>query len=289
MADLTRRFPWSSTPVGPIDRWPDTLLTTVNMLLANRHPMFLWWGSDLIQFYNDGYRPSLGGDKHPRALGQCGIDCWPEIWPIIGPQIDAVMSSGAATWHEDQLVPIYRDGKLEDVYWTYSYSPVRDPAGNVRGVLVTVSETTQKVLAQQQLTQVLEATTDSILGIDRDWRITYMNAPAKLTTGPIFDIIGKDLWQSFPAALYEGSPFVEHYTRAMNERTPAEFEAFYPTPSTSGSTSWCVLQETESSFSSATSPSRSSPPPRSCKPKSSPSSAASPPPSPTRSTTPSKP
>ena len=69
--------------------------------------MFLWWGDDLIQFYNDAYRPSIREDKHPHALGQPGRECWQEIWHIIGPQIDAVMTRGEATWHENQLVPIY--------------------------------------------------------------------------------------------------------------------------------------------------------------------------------------
>jgi PAS domain S-box-containing protein len=134
-----------------MEQWPDTLLVTVNTMLATRNPMFLWWGSDLIQFYNDAYRPNIKADKHPKALGQPGRECWPEIWPVIGPQIDAVMSRGESTWHEDQLIPVYRDGKLEDVWWTYSYSPVRDPGGAICGTLVTCSETTGRVLAEQQL------------------------------------------------------------------------------------------------------------------------------------------
>ena len=137
----------------PIDEaWPDTLVTTVNMLLASRHPMFLWWGPELIQFYNDGYRPSIRADKHPKAVGQRGTECWPEIWSIIGPQIESVvMTQGRATWHENQLVPINRDGKLEEVYWTYSYSPVRDNEGAVRGTLVVCTETTDQVLSDRRL------------------------------------------------------------------------------------------------------------------------------------------
>src|SRR5665213_2532235 len=94
MAGLIRGFAWDTTPLGPIETWSDTLLTAVNLLLASRHPMFLWWGPALIQFYNDGYRPCLRADKHPSAVGQCGKECWPEIWGIIGPQIDAVMNQG---------------------------------------------------------------------------------------------------------------------------------------------------------------------------------------------------
>ncbi|HWF02184.1 MAG TPA: PAS domain S-box protein, partial [Candidatus Angelobacter sp.] len=151
MAELTRAFDWSKTPVGPIDTWPDVLITTVNMLLATRHPMFLWWGPELIQFYNDGYRPSIREDKHPGALGRRGKDSWQEIWPIIGPQIDAVMTRGESTWHQNALVPIYRNGQLEDVYWTYSYSPIRDSQGKIHGTLVTCSETTEEVVGAKRL------------------------------------------------------------------------------------------------------------------------------------------
>ncbi len=72
MADLIRAFDWSTTPVGPIENWPEVLLIAVNTILATRHPMFLWWGEHLIQLYNDGYRPSIRSDKHPKALGQPG-------------------------------------------------------------------------------------------------------------------------------------------------------------------------------------------------------------------------
>lgn len=160
MAELTRAFDWSRTSTGPIDRWPEALLNTVNTLLNSRHPMFLWWGEELVQFYNDAYRPSLGEGKHPTALGQKGEDCWPEIWPIIFPQIEAVMTRGEASWHENQLVPIYRNGRLEDVYWTYGYSPVYTSTGEIGGTLVVCTETTNAVLAKDQQQREMERLAD---------------------------------------------------------------------------------------------------------------------------------
>ena len=157
MADLIREFDWASTSLGPVEEWSDTLITTVNLLIASRHPMFLWWGPELIQFYNDGYRPSIREDKHPSAVGQRGMDCWPEIWPIIGPQIEAVMGQGVSTWNTNQLVPINRNGKLEEVFWTYGYSPVRDKDGSVQGTLVVCSETTEQVLGERRLRAAQEA------------------------------------------------------------------------------------------------------------------------------------
>jgi PAS domain S-box-containing protein len=267
------------------------------------------------------------------------------------------MSRGESTWHEDQLVPIYRNGKLEDVYWTYSYSPVRDPEGTIRGTLVTCSETTGRVLADRQLrtsqerykalfdlaseavfiadvegriseanvaackllgysreqllqlnyaqcvaedelprlwktrdnlvngsssleewklvtrdgsilntevsatilpdgrwqafvrdisdrkrlqqerdsvsaqlAQVLAVTTDAVFSVDRNWRITYLNRRAQEILSPRGDVLGTVLWESFPAALYEGSPYVENYYRAMDQAVPGDFEAYYPEP-----------------------------------------------------------
>src|SRR5690606_1889611 len=129
------------TQLGSPETWPQSLKTTLSILLNARFPMFLWWGDDLIQFYNDAYRPSFGEfGKHPEALGQKGADCWPEIWPTIKPLIDQVRLGGPATWSEDQLIPINRNGKLEDVYWTFSYNPVYIENGQIGGVLVVRSE-----------------------------------------------------------------------------------------------------------------------------------------------------
>lgn len=114
--------------------------------------MFIWWGDELIQFYNDAYRPSLGNNgKHPSALGQSGKDCWPEIWPVIYPLIKQVREGGDATWSEDQLIPIYRNGQLEDVYWTFGYSAITDEQGEVGGVLVVCHENTEKMVHYQKV------------------------------------------------------------------------------------------------------------------------------------------
>ncbi|HXU27256.1 MAG TPA: hypothetical protein VN698_08485 [Bacteroidia bacterium] len=98
-----------------------------------------------MQFYNDAYRPSLGNDgKHPKALGQKGKECWPEVWDTIYPLIKQVYTTGEATWSEDRLIPIYRNGKIEDVYWTFSHSPIENEEGYIEGVLVICTETTKK-------------------------------------------------------------------------------------------------------------------------------------------------
>ena len=150
MGALTRAHDWSATPLGRPESWPQSLRTAVRILLNTNHPMFIWWGPELIQFYNDAYRQTMGPERHPGALGQRGRECWAEIWPIIGPQIEQVMSGGGATWNENQLVPVTRHGRLEQVYWTYGYSPIDEDDG-IGGVLVVCRDVTSDYLAAAAL------------------------------------------------------------------------------------------------------------------------------------------
>ncbi|WP_347049281.1 PAS domain S-box protein [Flavobacterium olei] len=151
-AEIIRNIDWSSNVLGTPDNWPESLKNTVATILSSKFPMFLWWGEELIQFYNDSYRPSLGtAGKHPKAMGQKGADSWQEIWYFIHPLITKVLSTGESVWYEDLLLPIYRNGQLEDVYWTFSYSPVRDDNRNIKGVLVVCNETTEKVNYNRKL------------------------------------------------------------------------------------------------------------------------------------------
>ncbi|WP_166454936.1 hybrid sensor histidine kinase/response regulator [Duganella aquatilis] len=150
MRDRVQAHDWDHTPLGPIASWPGSLRAAVSIVMHSAQPMFLWWGEELIQIYNDAYVPCFGVGKHPAALGQAGRQCWPEIWPIIGPQIDAVRHGREARWYADSLVPIWRNGRIEDVFWSYTYTPVFDEQDQVGGVLVVCTETTDKVLAERR-------------------------------------------------------------------------------------------------------------------------------------------
>ena len=153
MGARIRAFDWARTPLGAPDRWPQALRTVLRILLTTQHPVFIFWGPGHHCFYNDAYRRSLGDEKHPTILGQPGRAAFPEIWDIIGPQIEHVMRGDGATWYENHLVPILRNGRIEDVYWTYSYGPIDDEtaAGGVGGVLVLCTETTSQVATTQAL------------------------------------------------------------------------------------------------------------------------------------------
>ncbi|MEO8867534.1 MAG: PAS domain-containing protein, partial [Bacteroidia bacterium] len=146
MSKLILEKDWSKTSLGNIDSWPQSLRTTLGIILNSKFPMFLWWGKELICFYNDAYRPSLGiNGKHPSILGMPAKEAWSEVWDTIHPLIEGVLKTGESTWSENQLIPIYRNGKMEDEYWTFSHSIVNGEDSDDRGVLVTCNETTKEV------------------------------------------------------------------------------------------------------------------------------------------------
>jgi PAS domain S-box-containing protein len=149
--ELIRNHNWRDSSLGDIHEWPQSLRATLGILLHSAFPMFLFWGKDLLCFYNDAFRPSLGSEgKHP-AIGKKGKEVWPEIWDFIGPLIEKVLSTGEPVWFEDQLVPFYRNGKIENIYWTFSYSPAYGDDGKINGVFVTCMETTSTVTGKKRL------------------------------------------------------------------------------------------------------------------------------------------
>lgn len=145
-AELIANIDWENHTLGSPINWPESLKNTIATIVSSKFPMFLWWGDDLIQFYNDSYSPIFGTHgRHPKAMGQKGIDCWPEMWDFIYPLITKVLSTGESVWYDDMLMPILRNGKMDDAYWTFSYSPIRDDQRQIKGVLVICNETTEKV------------------------------------------------------------------------------------------------------------------------------------------------
>lgn len=245
--ELIRSIDWSSSVLGPPDTWPSALKTTLSIMLNSRHPMFLWWGPELIQFYNDAYVPSFGKGKHPRAMGQRGEECWPEIWTIISPQIYDVMERGIPSWNENQLVPIFRDGAIQDVYWTYGYSPVfDDDHRRVLGTLVVCQETTMQVLSRRdiermsreseavrrRLTRLFDnapAFVATLAGADHVFEI--VNPLYQLLVGDNRHILGKSVAEALPEVVDQGfvtlldrvfetgETYVGHETRVQLART----------------------------------------------------------------------
>lgn len=147
---LIRAYDWSTTPLGPMAGWPQSLRVSLQILLASKFPMQILWGEEYIQFYNDAYI-AIAGDKHPTALGQRGEDCWQEVWDFVHPQLDQVMMTGIATWSEDQLMVLNRNGYPEECFFTFSYTPIwEETSGTVAGIFIAVQETTKRILSERR-------------------------------------------------------------------------------------------------------------------------------------------
>ncbi len=151
MCTRVAEFDWATTSLGPAQDWSAELRATVRTCLSTRFPMLVVVGDERIKIYNDGYRPILGSDKHPDALGMPAELVWREVWDIIGPQFDHVYETGEPTWHEDELLVIERHGFAEDCWFRWSYSPVLDDDAEVTGVIDIVTETTDAVLSRKRL------------------------------------------------------------------------------------------------------------------------------------------
>lgn len=141
---------WAATPLGPMASWSGTLRNAVDVALHSRFPITLFWGPEHVLVYNEAY-VELIADKHPDALGTPARDVFPEAWDLIGPMMEGVLAGAAATYVVDEPVPLVRRGFLEECYFTFSYSAVRDADGTVEGVIDVAAETTQQVLDRRRL------------------------------------------------------------------------------------------------------------------------------------------
>src|SRR5437667_6087632 len=147
MGKLVRSMDWSRTPLGRISFWPQSLRTTVSLCLASNFPISLAWGPKHVQIYNDGYW-SICGEKHPHSMGQDFSECWASPWPVIGEAFTRALA-GETSFLENQRMFLDRNGYLEETFFTFSFSPIRDETG-VAGLFHPVTETTARMLSERR-------------------------------------------------------------------------------------------------------------------------------------------
>jgi len=140
---------WAATAIGAPDTWQPTLRAAISTAMTSRFGMLVMAGPELVMVYNDGYAPLMGA-LHP-AMGRPLPEVWADEWPLLAPLVEAVRTRQVANRFEDFFLVTSRNGFPEEAYFTYSYSPLLDPAGDVVGVLNTVIETTDQVLATRRL------------------------------------------------------------------------------------------------------------------------------------------
>jgi signal transduction histidine kinase/DNA-binding response OmpR family regulator len=182
-------YDWASTPLGPKASWPRALRTLLSMVLDTPFAMLIMWGDDLIQIYNQGYVP-IFGDKHPKSLGQPAAECWEHIWDEVGPLLRGVYERGEAVYFENLLLPMARNGGIEDAYFTFSYSPIRE-GDRILGLICVVAETTAHVLREREIAERAEA----LAQLDRAKTNFFNNVshefrtPLTLMLGPLEDLV----------------------------------------------------------------------------------------------------
>ncbi|GJL68615.1 MAG: hypothetical protein NPIRA06_12500 [Nitrospirales bacterium] len=184
MAEKIRNKNWLESPLGDMAGWPAQLKTSVQIILDSRYPMFVWWGKHLINIYNDAYIPMLG-NRHPNALGACASDIWSDIWDVIGPQADIVFQEGRSTWNEDLPLFMRRHGYLEETFFTFSYSPIKNEHGDILGLFCACTEETSQVLKGRRLHTLrrISAVTEEADSVGEVCRLS-----AEILTDNFFDI-----------------------------------------------------------------------------------------------------
>ncbi|WP_158497834.1 PAS domain-containing protein [Pseudoxanthomonas suwonensis] len=200
---------WSRHPLGPPAQWPPELKTTLSIMLGSRFAMCVGWGPDLLLFYNDPYIPILGA-KDAVALGEPIATVWSEVWEDIRPLAETAMS-GTATWREDMYLRMERNGFPEDTWWTFSYTPVRDPDGRVVAMLNVTHETTARVLTERRLADEnkrlasMFELSPTFMAMLRGpgHRFEFANASYRGVVGGR-DVVGRTLAEALPDAVEQG-------------------------------------------------------------------------------------
>ncbi|KFG67276.1 PAS domain S-box protein [Microvirga sp. BSC39] len=239
---LIRGYDWAGTPIGPISGWPQSLKTTVGLMLRSPIPMVLLWGEHGVMIYNDPYSVFAAG-RHPRLLGSNVLEGWPEVAEFNAHVMQVGMAGGTLSFRDQELT-LYRNGAPEQVWMNLDYSPVIDESGQPGGVLAIVVETTDRVTMEAALREsetrlrgVLDGMGESLALMDRDFRIIDMNAEAlRLEGRPRQEIIGKTHWEAHPDA---DPALGDMFRQAMTTKMPVEMKHRYVWPH--GRVSWIAM------------------------------------------------
>ncbi len=202
--------------------------------------MFVWWGPELINIYNDAYTPVLG-KRHPAALGKSARDVWAELWPQLHDDVEGVVKRGIPVLKERVRLVMERNGYPEETFFTYSHSPILDESGGIGGLIQVCSDETVRVLADRERDKlrerqkladdqariILESISDAFVSLDREFRFVYVNPQAeKLLSRTSGDLLGVSIWDAYPAII--GTPFENAYRTTMHDRVTSSHTTYYP-------------------------------------------------------------
>ena len=163
MAKRFSQYDWNAHPLGPLETWPQSLKTAVSLILNSRHPMWIGWGPEVSFLYNDAYLHVLGLQKHPWALGRRSDEVWAEIWDVCGPLADKVFRDGEASFVDEVRLLLSRGNFLEETFYSFSYSPIRDESGAVAGLFCPSNDVTPKVVGARRSRTISELVANALI------------------------------------------------------------------------------------------------------------------------------
>ncbi len=244
MARLIAERDWSDSPVGPPDTWPQSLKTTVGLILPAAAQIVVFWGPEYVAIYNDAYAPAIG-DNHPKALGRPAREHWAELWDDLEPLLRSVLETGQTVFAKDREFYVERYGYPETVYFDISYSAIPDEAGKVAGILCVVSDTTDRVLSErrsledrERLVQMFDQSPTFTAVMRGPGHVFEVANPAYLQLVGNRDVIGKSVREALPEiagqgffellddVFRSGKPYVGLDTPVVIDRGGSEEERF---------------------------------------------------------------
>lgn len=200
MGVLMRDKDWTKTSLGTPDQWPVQLKQLTATILSTPSPMLICWGEEFVQLYNTAFRPILGTNKHPEALGISAKKTYAEIWETIEPLFNQVMQ-GIPAHFQDFRLEMNREGYLEEVFFDFSYSPIKDENGDIKGILVICTETTEKVSSlkrlskSEELFRTMAEQTNVLISLGDPYGNTiYFNKAWSELTGKSADELSNNGW-----------------------------------------------------------------------------------------------
>lgn len=224
-AELIRETDWTKSSLGTISTWPTSLKVSIQLCLDSKFPMYIWWGPEYINIYNDAYITLAGRKNHPKFFGKPAQHMWPEIWPTLQEFLSEVKIKGTTILHENLLMPLERQDGPEESYFTFSYGPARDENGEILGIHCTCYETTANVLAQKQIEQAvkqlqsffMQSPLPMVILLGEDHRFTIVNPPYERLVNKK-NLVGKTVAEAFE--LEDVAPFVGLLDQVYNTGVP---------------------------------------------------------------------
>lgn len=221
MGELIRSADWSNHPLGIPENWPAALKYSVSMMLSSALPVFICWGPEYLQLYNDNYKPINGHIRHPQALGNSAKVNYATMWDTIGPIFEGVMKGQTLSLH-DFKIQLNKNEHTEDYHFDFSFSPIKTDEGTVSGILGICVETTAKIKALKELSAVnddLQISLTSEAQNQKKLKETENNLHAVISQAPV------------AMAIFRGADYV---VEIVNNRAlqlwGREFEEVYQRP-----------------------------------------------------------